>query len=265
MFKKLVDTAIGLTVLIFIALVTEHFYHDAQPESRGETIPGYDYIQGRTLAEISPLEMAIGKEEPLLAYVGRVTSMVHNATYHCLPDQNSVSWIETVINYAAYKAGHDPNYDLGLYNFRTLRCGYCSERAAAVSRVLRRSGLDAITYGLGGHVVSKVMIGGKAYFTDPDYGVGPYPADLDLEGIEEVYRYSVIPGNAKFIAAIVRDPEGSGPYLSEEYLSSLRDLRRKLHNVANLAAIGLSVLALIAVWFIWPRRKIEGGLHRRAG
>ncbi|MDD1968899.1 hypothetical protein ACIPO9_01260 [Pseudomonas sp. NPDC090203] len=259
MFKGLANTAVGLAVLVALALVVEHFSHDAQPQSRGNSIPGYDYIQGRTLAEIPLVEMARRENEPVLAYVTRVTQMVHKATYHCLPDQNSVSWIETAVNYAAYKAGHDANYDLGLYNFRTLRCGYCSERAAAVTRILRRSDLDAITYGLGGHVVSKVMIDGTAYFTDPDYGVGPYPANLDFAGIEELYTHSVIPQNANMIAAIVTDPTGSGPYLSEEYLTSLRDLRRKLHFVANAAASGLLVFSLVAACFFRPRWSMLAG------
>jgi hypothetical protein len=255
MLKKLATSAVGLAVLFAFVLVVEHFSHDAQPNSRGTSIPGYDYIQGRTLAEIPTLEMAMGKDETALSYVFRITNLVHYATYHCLPDQNSVSWIETMVNFAALKAGHDPNYGLGLYNFRTLRCGYCSERAAAVTKILRLSGLDAITWGLGGHVVSRVVIDGKAWFADPDYGVGAYPADLSFERIEDLYQHSVLPDNANLVASIVTDPEGSGPYLSEEYLTSLRDLRRKLHHLANASAIGLLVTALIAGWLVRPRRK----------
>ncbi|MCD5971711.1 arylamine N-acetyltransferase family protein [Pseudomonas quasicaspiana] len=231
-------------LLIMCIVLIEHFSHDAQPRGRGETIPGVDHIQGLTLAEMPKSVFEKGNAEPDLSYVSRVTGMVHRATYHCSPTDNSVSWIEAVLNVIADKTGFDPMYEYGLFNFRTLKCGFCSERAAAVTRVLRENGMDATTYGIGGHVITRVMVGGKAYFTDPDYGVGPYPADLSFSDVINTYEYSVIPSNSELLARIVTKRSDDGPYLSERQITKLRDIRRWIHYVANGLAFGMIVCGL---------------------
>lgn len=255
MFKKgFVCIAKILLISIPLCVAVEHFAHDMQPTARGMDLPGYDHIAGPTLEDIPPRVWVIGRAEPVLAYVSRVTRTVHSATYHCLPEDNSLSWIGTVGNEAAKLFGYDAAYELGLFRFSTLRCGYCSERAAAVTRILRANGIDSSTYGLGGHVVTQVVIDGKTYFTDPDYGIGPYPSDLGFDSIQERYKYSVIPSNAKLVAKIVTESSGGAPYLSDEYFDELRFLRRQLAYASNAVATGLIALSVFSMWFFWPRK-----------
>lgn len=255
MFKEgFVFMAKMLLIGIPLCVAIEHFAHDMQPTARGMDLPGYDYIPGPTLEDIPSQVWARGSAEPVLTYVSRVTRTVHYATYHCLPEDHSLSWIVTVGNEAAKLFGYDTAYELGLFRFSTLRCGYCSERAAAVSRVLRESGIDASTYGLGGHVVTRVVTDGKTYFTDPDYGVGPYPSDLDFDSIKEKYKYSVLPSNAKLVATIITESSGGVPYFTDEYFDSLRHLRRLLHYASNAVASGLIALSVFSTCFFWPRK-----------
>jgi hypothetical protein len=255
MFNKcFVSVAKILFIIVPLWIAVEHFAHDMQPIARGMDMPGYDHIAGPTLEDIPPKVWIRGSAEPVLAYVSRVTRTVHYATYHCLPEDNSLSWIGTVGNEAAKLFGYDTAYELGLFRFSTLRCGYCSERAAAVTRTLRENGIDSSTYGLGGHVVTQVVIDGKTYFTDPDYGVGPYPSDLGFDSIQEKYKYSVLPSNAKLVATIVSESSGGVPYFTDEYFDSLRQLRRLLHYASNALASGLIALSVFATYFFWLRR-----------
>lgn len=255
MFKK-GCVLIAKMVLIIVPLLAsiEHFLHEMQPKGRADDIPGYDHIAGPTLRDIPTRVWVRGGAEPVLAYVSRITRTVHYATYHCLPQDHSLSWIETVGNTAAKLVGYDSAYNLGLFRFSELRCGYCSERAAAATKVLRENGIDASTYGLGGHVVSRVVIDGNTYFTDPDYGVGPYPADLDFGSIKEKYKYSVLPSNANLVAKIVTESSGGVQYFSDEYFDSLRYLRRLLHYASNAVASCLVAFSLFSAWFFCPRK-----------
>ncbi|WP_131658077.1 hypothetical protein [Ectopseudomonas composti] len=240
-----------LIIGIPLAVAIEHFSHEMQPTASGNSIPGYDHIAGPALHDMSSREWNRGSAEPLLAYISRITKTVHYATYHCEPDDNRLSWIENIANKTAKFLGYDSAYEIGLFRLSKLKCGYCSERAAAATAILRKNGINASTYGLGGHVITRVVSGDAIYFTDPDYGVGPFLANLDLAKTEEIYKYSVLPSNAKLVATIIKKSSGGAPYYSEEYFESLRRLRNLIHYISTAAASLLTALSLLFTWHFY--------------
>jgi len=257
MLKNFVLTVIKLVLVIVpFALAFEHFSHEAQPLGRGSELPGYDHIVGRSLADVPASEFVKSADESELGYVSRITQIIHESTYHCLSTDNSLSLVESAVNVLAKAVGYNTNYELGLFDFKDFKCGFCSERASALTKVLQDNGIETITYGLGGHVVSRFTSGGNVFFSDPDYGVGPYRADLDFESVKTVYLNSVLPESANLVASIVTQSKAGGLYIHDKDLKKLQRARKVVGYVSDAFAV-LLVLASAAqcLFFGVPRSR----------
>lgn len=263
--QHLLRTLAYIAAIIFFFIAIEHFTHETQPNGVGMLLPGFDHIDGRSLAEIPMAEFKKGELETPLVYVSRVTEKIYSATYHCLPTDNSLSMVEEAVSWAGKALGYDPQFDQGLFGFNRLKCGFCSERAAAVTHVLRLNGMDAITLGINGHVITKVTIDGAVYYTDPDYGVGPYLADLPADKIRKVYLQSVMPKLAGIVAEKVVDKSDDEPYYTDEYLQGLESLRSVIYLVSNIIGCLLLVGVLVCSARIITTTSGKGWLRQQPG
>jgi hypothetical protein len=232
---------VGLACLF---LATEHFTHRYQPRGIGKNISGYDHISGPTLAEVPRREFHRRSGETNLAYVKRMTMLVHLATYHCAPTDHRLSFIETALEKVMSGLRHDPQFAFGLIERKRLRCGFCSERATVLADILRESDFEASALGLEGHVATLVVVGGIKYLADPDYGVGPYRYGLTESELRRIYLSSSIPELTNLVVPMVANRTDDAPYYSMEFFDNLKTIRDALFLGSNILAIGLTVIGL---------------------
>jgi len=234
---------------LLIAFGTSHYFHEYQPRSRDSEvpIPGYTFIEGPTLAELPAAAFARIDGELDLEYAARMTKLVHLSTYHCEPTDHQLSLPGMLVRAAMELVGRSPQFEQGLIRKRSLRCGFCSERAIALSKVLSDHGLGSHAQGLNGHVTSMFTIDGVDYLTDPDYGVGPFSYNSTESELKEIYASSVLPDNAKLVAGIIANRTDDAIYYGEAYLNNLRWLRSFFYQSSSiLAAIWISFGVLLS-------------------
>jgi hypothetical protein len=138
------------------------------------------------IRDITNSQLGIAPNESTLAYVKRITQMVNTSTYHCAPNLYRLSWIETALNPFFFTHIRSE----GILARSRFTCGYCSQRTAVTASILNSSGIDAKAMGLDGHVVVRFIEGGQEYFSDPDYGVGPYRYVQDAKIMHSTIKHA---------------------------------------------------------------------------
>lgn len=168
MKKKL----IGLLGAILISLGGSYFVaasHEAALGNQGK-IPGYSYATSPPFIGWDDARLLkLGNESPL-DFVMRANEAVAQAIYNCHPNPGGLKFLPGKIGKLTREHG--------LLSATHIRCGYCHQSAYVLSRALRNNGIDAVTYGVGGHVVTLVWLDGQSWIVDPDWGVGPFKVDV---------------------------------------------------------------------------------------
>jgi hypothetical protein len=133
-------------------------------------IPGYSYATQARIGSWDDPRLARHSGESALDFAGRITILVHKATYNCLATEIGQSWWTAL----AYRLGL-LDAEQGLLSLETFHCGFCHARAYIVAAALRNGGIsDATALGLYGHVVTTFLLDGKRYVSDPDFGIYPF-------------------------------------------------------------------------------------------
>lgn len=174
MRRLLVGVVLALTLVAAFGPVAWNLTHDSRP---GDSIPAITSRKDHR-AERLP-------GEDLTTYVERVSVLVHRATAHCADDgrRDPQTWEVAVARRLGIAAiAHDE-----LVTAAGFRCGFCSQRALLLSRILRDNGVgSADAYGLNGHVVTQVQINGRRFISDPDLGV-PLVDPMDAQAVKAAY------------------------------------------------------------------------------
>jgi hypothetical protein len=241
--------AMGALGALLLAIGASHFFHEYQPRGRetGSPIPGYTFIPGATLAELPPSAFARLDGEKDIDYVARMTTLVHLSTYHCEPWEHQLSLPGMIVQNAMAAVGRDPQFYQGLILKRTLRCGFCSERAIALSRILSHHGIESHAHGLNGHVASIFTVDGVEYLADPDYGVGPFAYNAPAADLREIYLSSSIPELIDLVVPIIADRTDDYPYFEPSYLDGLKKLRRVFYGAASTLAAVTALLGAVSI------------------
>ncbi|TGQ50944.1 hypothetical protein EN836_26575 [Mesorhizobium sp. M1C.F.Ca.ET.193.01.1.1] len=164
------------------AIATQEIWtvHQSRP---GAGTAGITAISIVPIASIPNTALDMTGGESKLAYVKRVTDIVHLSTFNCQPSDFSLSWLDRIF---LALSGNPSVFSDGVLVKDRFVCGFCHQRAFLVHQALQRNGIESDVFGLNGHVVARVSIEGKQYYTDPDYGVGPFAARP--ESLEDVVR-----------------------------------------------------------------------------
>jgi hypothetical protein len=188
-------------------------------------IPGYSHATEPRISSWDDRRLARRPSESALDFAGRVTIVVHHATYNCLSEEIGQTWWTAL----AYRLGW-LNAEQGLLSLQSFRCGFCHARAYILAGALRNGGIaEATPLSLYGHVVTTFFLDGKRYVTDPDFGIYPFPLPDDTEplrrSVERNYSPIVRFHNVLTVAAIsdiYASRENNTAY-SFEYLNNIRE------------------------------------------
>lgn len=156
-------------VLVCLPIVANVFWILPTPNV-DPPIPGYSHATEPRISSLRDRRLARRGDESLLEFSGRVMDVVHNATYHCLPEQVGQSWWTYTVHLLGLL-----QEEQGLLSLRSFRCGFCHARAFILAAALRDGGIaDATPLGIHGHVVTTFHIEGEQYVLDPDFGIYPF-------------------------------------------------------------------------------------------
>lgn len=248
-------TLLRTVVAILLVAVSASQLLPRQSRGRQVGVPGYDYVSGRTLSEIPDAELVRRPSETDdVAYANRIALAVHYTSYNCEPDDFSLTPIERVLSATlAQLALIDASliWSEGLLQKRTLICGFCGQRAVITSEILRKNGIQAWAFGVGGHVLVKFAAGGHDYLVDPDYGISAYRYDV-RRGVlraEIAAKYTKAGwANANEIYRYVSSRSDNEDYLNPEYVLHIENMQDVVFHYANAIAIGLILLAPCAAF-----------------
>ncbi|MBR0896503.1 hypothetical protein JQ616_16195 [Bradyrhizobium tropiciagri] len=240
----------GTIVAVLLMAVSASQLLPRQSRGRQVGVPGYDYVKGRTLGEVPDAELVRHPSETDdIAYANRVALAVHSSSYNCEPGNFSLTPIERVISGALAQFRLIDGkliWSEGLLEKHALICGFCGQRAVIASEILRKNGINAWAFGVGGHVLVKFAAGGHEYLVDPDYGISAYRYDVRrgiLRG-EIVTKYTKAGWtNASQIYGYVSSRADNEDYLNPEYASHIEAMQESVFYYANSIAIGLILLA----------------------
>lgn len=214
-------------------------------------IPGYSYATQARISSWNDPRLARRYGESALDFAGRISTLVHKATYNCDATEVGQSWWTAL----AYRLGL-LNVEQGLLSLETFRCGFCHARAYIVAGALRKGGIaDATALSLYGHVVATFHLDGKRYVTDPDFGVYPFALPEDATALRKAVERTYIPiMRAHGILAVANVVD---LYISKEdntefsfdYLNQLRERQDKILAWQRpieiwCAGAGLAIIAL---------------------
>lgn len=201
-------------------------------------------VAGRSVRAASPLagwddpRIVRRSDETPMAFAARATRNIFYATYACMPTryaQSAAAWL------AARQLGSEIMAH-GYLDASIVRCGFCHQRAFLRANALERAGIeDAEVFGLNGHVVTRFQLNGQSYFADPDYGVGPFPAQPGALAatVRRVYaEYE----NVNEMVGIYANEADSAPYESMLWLRTLAEHQRRA-----TARIAMALHAAVAV------------------
>ncbi len=212
-------------------------------------IPGYSYATEPRLSSLGDHRLARRSDESLLKFSGRMTDVVHFATYNCLPDQIGQSWW----TYTVHKLGLLQE-EQGLLSLLSFRCGFCHARAFILAAALRQGGIaDATALGINGHVVTFFHINDEQYVADPDFGIHPFILPSDPAAIQEVVEKNYIPivrsHNILTVATVsdLYESVEDNRLYSFEYLANIRDSQDEVLAWQRPIEVSVSLLGFAMV------------------
>lgn len=217
-------------VLVCLPIVANVFWILPTPNV-DPPIPGYSYATEPRISSLRDRRLARRSDETLLEFSGRVTDVVHYATYQCLPDQIGQSWWTYTVHLLGLL-----QEEQGLLSLWSFRCGFCHARAFILAAALRDGGIgDATPLGIHGHVVTTFHIEGEQYVVDPDFGVHPFilPKGDSVavrDAVEKNYT-SIVKYHGDRIIGVLSDLYASAEdnrLYSFEYLAGIRDGQDKI-------------------------------------
>ncbi|MES2192874.1 MAG: hypothetical protein V4517_00540 [Pseudomonadota bacterium] len=227
-------------------------------------IPGYSYATENRLSSLSDRRLARRSDESLLEFSGRLMTVVHDATYNCLPDQIGQSWWTYTVHLLGLL-----QEEQGLLSLSSFRCGFCHARAFILAEALRKGGItDATPLGIYGHVVTTFHIDGEQYVADPDFGIRPFllPKGEPLairQAVEKKYlpivKYHGILAIAE-LSDLYASVDDNRLY-SFEYLANIRDSQDEILQWQRPIEIGVSLLgfAMIGLHMLLRRHQSRRG------
>ncbi|MDX8520159.1 hypothetical protein [Mesorhizobium dulcispinae] len=242
-----------LGLAVACAVISAQHFWTVYPGRLGAGTAGLTAVTIKPISEIADTVLDITEGESQLGYVKRVTDVVHLSTFNCQPTEFSLSWLERIF---LWLSGSPSLFVEGILVKDRFTCGFCHQRVFLVRQALQRNGITSDLFGLNGHVVARVNIDRKQYYTDPDYGVGPFPAAADT--LEEAVRsnYSLAAsGDLELLVGFYNSAEDNKPY--GDYIDRVFEkqaaLFKKSRLVANLLAM-TSVSYLLAYFFLIRRK-----------
>lgn len=226
-------------------------------------IPGYSYATESRLSSLGDHRLARRSNESLQEFSGRLTDVVHGATYNCSPDQIGQSWW----TYTAHKLGLLQE-EQGLLSLLSFRCGFCHARAFILAAALRKGGIaDATALGINGHVVTVFHLDGKQYVADPDFGIQPFILpENDPLAIRKVVEKNYLPivrlHNILTVAELsdLYSSTDDNRLYSFEYLANIRDSQDEVlawQRPIEIAVFlfGLAMIGLHVLLKLYRRRR----------
>jgi hypothetical protein len=233
------------------ALSIQHFWV-AHPSGPGAGLAGVTATVLRPVRTIPDAVFDITKGESKLGYVRRVTDMVHLTTYHCEAADYHLSLLDRLF---LWLSGNPSTFAEGILVKDRFTCGFCHQRAFLVHQILQRNGIKSDVFGLNGHVVTRADIDGRLFYTDPDYGVGPFPTAT--ENIDQAVRenYSMAPqGNLDLLASLYSSEDDNLSY--GDYIDTAYSRQASVFKKSNILAYSLLLASfiLLTCWAVLYRR-----------
>lgn len=264
MKNNVLSITVGIAGALLCIAGTTHFFQVHQSSGDART-PSYTGVTGRHLSEVSEAELKIGSREPPLHFASRINMLVHTTTYHCAPSDYAFSPIERLAIWADLPSAMGSEWSEGPTSRAQLRCGYCHQQAIALAQILRKNGFDAWAYGLNGHVVTRVDLGGAIYILDPDYGVPPFRynvfGDIFQETIKAYETSVVMPGQPsppdtspgdraltpEQIASFVASTDDNQFYSTPEHWDAIDAARKSFKRDTNIIALMLILIGILGL------------------
>ncbi len=159
-------------VLAFSVWLYAHVYTPPAADPLADW-PGYYRAVDAPLTGWDDPRLRRATDETDFEFAERATRAVHHATYHC-ERTDAPHWLASLLSVFDILEFRS----LGVISAKYFTCGFCHQRAYILARTLRDNGIEAMTYGLEGHVVTVFAIGAATHVADPDYGVGPFAVDI---------------------------------------------------------------------------------------
>ena len=230
-------------------------------------IPGYSYATEARISSWDDRRLVRRGGESALDFAGRVTFVVHHATYNCAAEAIGQSWWTAL----SYRLGLLDG-EQGLLSLESFRCGFCHARAYILAGALRKGGIaDATALSLYGHVVTTFLLDGERYVADPDFGIYPFVLPDDTEALRRAVEKNYSPIvryhnvlTVVTISDIYASRENNTAY-SFEYLNNIRESQDEILAwqrpieiwcvEAGLAIIGLHFLLQLAQRMLRQLRK----------
>lgn len=191
-------------------------------------------------------------DEPVDAFVARALSEVFLSKYHCLDLEPEQYWLDRVIrDFIRLEfneklrgvlghsniAGFYSPVPQGVLDVELMSCGLCHQRAYILAKILVENDVDAYSFGLNGHVVTRYEWAGDTYFVDPDYGIGPFKLDENFEQtLLEAYGSVGNAKTARKVANMYLSEKNNDYYYSMAYLDRYA-LSQKISYYLQLAVL----------------------------
>ncbi len=186
-----------------------------------------------------------------LLWVGEQTELIYLTTGHCHPLHFQLSWVESVLR--GIRNSDAAVFSAGIVVASRFRCGFCHQRAYLLFEHLREQGIEAMVFGLNGHVVTQFELNGRSYLADPDYGVGPFEASNSAaELVQRVHAaYAQYPTELRGrLATMYASFEDNEPYLQ---LDRIKSMQLNFFLGANII-VGLLVLVSMGLFSVGLRK-----------
>lgn len=234
--------ALGLAVLALAALLAVWPFG---PRPQGWGRPGYHHPIDPPLASLGDARVVRRPGEGERAFAERATQAVFRAHWNCDDAKMRQSWLATALR----RVGALPWKPHGNLSLEAHRCGLCHQTAYLLSRVLRRAGIPARPWGIGGHVVTRATLEGRDVALDADIGVGPL--DLAEPGLAEraFAAYRIVDDDyGRHVAGLYASADDNRDYYTNDELDRIEERQARLLRWQRPLelAIGAAGLALVA-------------------
>lgn len=243
--------ALGAT-LVALAVFLAWWPVGPRPQTWGR--PGYHHPIDPPLASPDDPRLARRPGESDRAFAERATQAIFRAHWNCDDAKMRQSWLATALR----RVGQLPWKPHGNLSLEAHRCGLCHQTAYLLSRVLRREGIPARPWGIGGHVVTRATLDGRDVALDADIGVGPL--ELAEPGLEAraFAAYRIVDDDyGRHVAALYASAGDNRDYYDNDELDRVAAQQARLLRWQRPLelALGAAGLALAGAGLLAARRR----------